>query len=124
AKPRRRAKARQSRCKKCPPADRSPQDRAVLAKTCGVQPASHPIRFVAPLEYADTASPNRKRNVPETAPSQTRAPAALQKAIPQPVESLSVAPRRVCSFSLPVEKGATHCSRRRSPVQSRTAVAP
>src|SRR5262249_33777768 len=115
--------AHQSRFGECPPADRPPQDRVVRAKTYEDQPASHPIRFVAQPEYADRASPNRKQNALGKVPSRTRAPAALQKAVPQPVESLSVAPRRVCSFSLPVEKGATHCSRRRSPVQSRTAVA-
>src|SRR5262249_28386490 len=88
-----------SRYAVCPPADRFPQGRALRSKICGVRCAFHPTRLAAPLEYADKASPNPKRNVPEKVPSQSRAPAAPQKAVPQPAEFLSVAARRVCSFN-------------------------
>src|SRR4029077_1431518 len=104
--------------------DRSPRHRDVRPKICAVQSAYHPIPSVAQPEYGDTASPNPKRNDLGTAPWQTRAPADLQKAAPQLVESLSVAPRRVCSFSSPRKKGATNCSRCGSRVQSPTAAAP
>src|SRR5438094_250118 len=73
-----------------------------------------PIRFVPPRESADTASPNPPRTDPGKVLSQTRAPAAPQKAVPQPAEFLSVFARRVYSFNY---SRATNSSRARSRVQ-------
>src|SRR6266550_1981289 len=96
---RRYAPTHRSRFAECPPGDRSPQDRDLHSKIYEAQQAFDPARPVAPPGCADTASPNPTRNALGKGLSQSPAPAALQRAVPQPVESLSVAARRVCSFN-------------------------
>src|SRR5215831_10111767 len=100
---RRCARGHQLRCAECPPADRSPQHQGVHPKSCGVHAPCRPAHPFGPPESADTASPNPTRNALGKALSQTPAPAVLQKAVPQPAESLSVAAHRVCSFNLSLE---------------------
>src|SRR5262249_60757062 len=73
------------------PADRSQLDQDAHPKICATQPTFRRSQVVQPPESADMASPNRKRNVRRTIPSQNPVPAALQKAVLPPAEFLFVA---------------------------------